>query len=248
MPMPTSTMAPLRRQGASTMSPAMRSASNYARYLYSALEPWLSWPVLEIGTGFGTYTGLLLKGGAVLSIDIDTECLDAVHLQHPQASLTTRMVDLNDHESVRQLRLLGCRSLFCTNVLEHIEDDVGCLTALNDAFPSGGRACLIVPAHPFLYGYMDVEAGHYRRYTDHTLRHTLESAGWKVRRTFYLNALGAVGWLANHKLLPARPLDCPRVDAQLRLYDRLLVPLARWTDPLFGKLFGLSVAAVAEKD
>ena len=41
--------------GAATMSPAMRGATRYARYLLGSVRPWLVPPVLEVGAGFGTY-------------------------------------------------------------------------------------------------------------------------------------------------------------------------------------------------
>jgi hypothetical protein len=137
--------------------------------------------------------------------------------------------------------------VFSSNVLEHIEDEAGALATLREAVLPGARLCLIVPAHPRLYGYMDRQAGHYRRYTRRSLKRALEQAGWIVHSAFYINALGGLGWYLNQRLLPARPLDSVRINTQLVLYDRLLVPLARCTDFLTQHVFGLSVVAVAEK-
>jgi len=233
--------------GAATMSPAMERADRYARYLCDCVRPWLSAPVLEIGTGFGTYTGLLLKHGRVVTSDIDAACLERVAGRYPRADLATAHVDLNDAASIRRLAGHGARSIFCSNVLEHIEDDARALRALRDVVLPGGTCCVIVPAHPRLYGFMDRAAGHFRRYTRRGLEETLRGAGWSVVRSFYVNALGGIGWWLNQRLVSPRPLDAPLIDRQLALYDRLVVPIARRIDPLFGRVFGLSVVGIARR-
>lgn len=169
----------LTRRGSATMSPAMRTATRYARYLYSTLEPWLRWPVLEIGTGFGTYTRMLLDGGPVFSVDVDADCLRDVRASHAGNPLSTIQLDLNDHAAVRDLARLRFCSIFSTNVFEHLADDAGCLRALYDASESGCRIGLLVPAHPGLYGYMDRDAGHYRRYTRRSLTDAMAGVGWR---------------------------------------------------------------------
>jgi SAM-dependent methyltransferase len=225
----------------------MRDATRYARYLFDSVSRWLTPPILEVGAGFGTYTDLLLRRGQVIAADIDTDCLADLQARFAGRDLRTVALDLNDHAAIRATGKLGFRSIFSTNVLEHIEDDAGALAALRAAAAPGATICLIVPAHPALYGYMDAQAGHFRRYTRRTLAAALRRAGWEVLKTFHLNALGGVGWWINQRLLPARRLDSPRVNAQLVLYDRALVPVARLTDVFFRAFFGLSVAAVGRR-
>lgn len=233
--------------GQATMSPAMEHADRYARYLYDSVRPWLEPPILEVGTGFGTYTGLLLQHGEVITIDIDSSCLHRARQRFNSEPLTTARVDLNDIESTRGLVSYGARSIFCSNVLEHISDDVAVLAGLHDAIAPGGTICLIVPAHPGLYGFMDRQAGHHRRYTRRSLEWTLVDAGWSVETTFYINSLGAAGWWLNQRFLSPRPLTARTINTQLAIYDRLVVPVARVVDPFFARLFGLSVVAIARR-
>jgi SAM-dependent methyltransferase len=231
--------------GAATMSPGMRDAARYARYLYDCVKPWLAAPVFEIGSGFGTYTPMLLRHGPVVAADIDEGCLADLADRYGDRGLTTARIDLNDHAALRAAGRFGFRSAFSTNVFEHIADDAGAFAALREAMAPGGHFCVIVPAHPGLYGYMDEQAGHFRRYTRSGLAATLSHAGWEVRKTFYINSLGGLGWWVNQKFLPPRPLDAPRVNNQLIFYDRYVVPVARLTDWLTSRFFGLSVVAVA---
>jgi len=68
---------------------------------------------------------------------------------------------------------------------------------MREFMPRGGRVCLLVPAHPFLFGHIDRLAGHYRRYTPQTLRAVMEAAGMSVQRIWQMNMLGVVASLIN---------------------------------------------------
>jgi SAM-dependent methyltransferase len=235
-PMPT---------GSAAMSPGMSSANRYAKYLYDCVKRWLEPPILEIGCGFGTYTQYLLQHGQVICADIDDDCLAQVQRRYAGRDVITAQLDLNDAEQVRTLGRYRFRSAFSTNVFEHIQNDEDALGTLRDAIAPGGILTLIVPSHPKLYGYMDDQAGHFRRYTRSSVTQTLTNAGWNVRRTFYINALGGLGWWFNHRFMKPKPIDSAAINNQLVLYDRLLVPVARLTDWMWRRFFGLSVVAIA---
>jgi len=65
-------------------------------------------------------------------------------------------------------------TVICLNVLEHIEDDATGLANISSALIPGGVAIVLVPQDPGLYGTLDEELGHYRRYSEAELR-----AKWK---------------------------------------------------------------------
>lgn len=234
--------------GSATMSPGMSTADRYARYLYDCVKHWLKPPILEIGSGFGTYTQFLLRHGQVICADIDAACLDQVQHRYTGQDVLTTQVDLNAGEQVRALGRFCFYSAFSTNVLEHIGNDEEALRNVRYAIAPNGTLCLVVPSHPRLYGYMDAQAGHFRRYTRRSVARTLTAAGWRVQRTFYVNALGGLGWWFNHRCLRPRSIDSPAINSQLLIYDRLLVPVARLTDWMWRRVFGLSVVAIASND
>jgi len=89
----------------------------------------------------------------------------------------------------------------------------------------GGRAIILVPAVPALFGSLDQELGHHRRYTRRTLRDRMEQAGFRVERTFYFNLLGTIGWWVN-----ARLRKVPRIPSQQLRYFDALVPALRYED------------------
>jgi SAM-dependent methyltransferase len=241
---PDETRAP---EGFATMSPAMAEMEHYPRYLFAQLEPALGRRILEIGVGYGSYTPWLLERGEVLAADISEECLAALKLRHPAERLHTARIDLNDPQSLAPCEAFAPDSIVCINVLEHIEDDAAALAGLHRITAPEARLAIVVPAHPRLYGRMDREAGHFRRYTRRSLRGVLQAAGWSIESCRYINALGAAGWWYHNRLRRTAGLSDPSVNRDMRRADRLLAAVARWTDPLLGLCFGLSVAAIARK-
>lgn len=71
------------------------------------------------------------------------------------------------------------------DVLEHIEDDVGFLVNLRSLLAADGRLYLTVPAYSWLWSVDDHAAGHFRRYTDRSLRVVLLRAGFSVIYSSY---------------------------------------------------------------
>ena len=130
-------------------------------------------------------------------------------------------------------------AVLCFNVLEHIPDDAAVLARFRELLKPGGAACLIVPAHPALYGPLDDAFGHERRYSAGELRAKLAAAGLKPLEIRHVNAVGAAGWLVQSRILRRRSL--PR--RGLAVFDRL-VPLLRPLDALPLPV-GLSLWSVA---
>ena len=227
------------------MSPAMADMLNYQAYLFSKIGPWIGTRILEVGVGNGTHTRWLLQRGDVLATDVDPQCLESLKSCADQGRLQTTLIDLNRPESIAACQEFRPDTIVCCNVLEHIEGDHAALTGLREITSPQGRVALIVPAHPTLFGRMDEEAGHFRRYTRRRLIETLTDSGWKVERAEYVNALGAVGWWFHNRLRQHTGLADVRVNAQMRSADRWLPKIAKVTDPFCGKLFGLSVLGIA---
>ncbi len=71
------------------------------------------------------------------------------------------------------------------DVLEHIEDESGFLNCAANALEAHGRLYLTVPAWPLLWSHLDIEAGHFRRYTAAGLERVLQKAGFRLLYTSY---------------------------------------------------------------
>ncbi|MFN7733951.1 MAG: class I SAM-dependent methyltransferase [Pirellula sp.] len=238
--------------GMSTMSPAMADMQHYPAYLLQLVNEHLGPSVWEIGIGNGqTVRALIARGHRVVATDVALECLEALclSLQHSDQTggdrVRTLQIDLNAPSSLHPLRDESVDSVISFNVLEHIENDAAALAAIRSVVPDHAVLGLIVPAHPSLYGKMDAQAGHYRRYTRATLRSVLEQSGWAVQHCRYVNALGAAGWWYHNRWRRDTALDDPSVNHQMRFADRWLPTIAKVTDFWLGSWFGLSVLAIA---
>ena len=92
------------------------------------------------------------------------------------------------------------------DVIEHIDDDLGALSALRDVVKPGGLVLIAVPQHPWLWSTIDDFSRHRRRYTRAELRSKLESVGLQVVRmtSFAVAALPAL-WITRHIPQPFDP-------------------------------------------
>lgn len=239
--------------GQQTMSPAMADMHAYPAYLLRQVSAAIGENVWEIGVGNGqTSIALLRRGCQVLATDIDPNCLDQlerrVDQQLPEARhrLVALEIDLNLPDSLKPLRAYQADSVVTFNVLEHIENDGAALHAIAHTVKPDGKLGMVVPALPSLFGRMDSEAGHYRRYTRTSLTALLERSGWRVKSCRYINALGAAGWWFHNRVRKSAGLKDPGFNHQMRLSDRWLPRIALVTDRVFAAGFGLSLAVVAQ--
>ena len=75
------------------------------------------------------------------------------------------------------------------DVVEHIADDRSFLSTMHRLLIPGGRLYITVPAYNILWSDEDDYAGHYRRYTRHTLTRALKDAGFHVEYVTYIFAM-----------------------------------------------------------
>lgn len=238
--------------GFETMSPAMAEMEAYSEYLLDFALPWLGTKVWEIGVGNGQYTRrLLAQGHQVLGTDIDPACLQRLEqsLGHSRSdgelALQLALVDLTQTDQIEAQRSFQADTIVCFNVLEHIENDQKALTDLRGSVAPKANLILIVPAHPILFGQMDREAGHFRRYTRKTTLGVLAGSGWETNQCRYINLVGGIGWFYHNRWRRSAGLRDEQVNRQMKSVDRWLPRISRFTDPLFGRLGGLSVLAIA---
>jgi SAM-dependent methyltransferase len=126
--------------------------------------------------------------------------------------------------------------IYSSNVLEHIEDDEGILSAMYSKVRPGGRVFIYVPAFNALYSTMDRKIGHYRRYHKSSLTRKAQRCGFTVERANYADSVGFFAALL-YKFIGSR-----RGDISVRgvvLYDRLVFPVSRMLDKIgLSRLFG----------
>src|SRR5439155_3668537 len=127
--------------------------------------------VLDSGCCSVNITRLLLDRDFVLAADEWDDFVAHMSASFADAdNLAIERVDLADPEMPAQLERHAIDSVFCANVLEHIEDDRAALGNMAALLPRGAPIFLLVPAFPVLYGEHDRADHHFRRYTKRSLR------------------------------------------------------------------------------
>lgn len=235
--------------GFSTMSSGLRSATNYHRWLFELVCPHLGRRALECGTGNGIMTRYLAEADIdhVYTVDIDENCICALQKDMKSSKVTVGKCDMNGQDLETLFRNERIDTIIAFNVLEHLERDDQILHRLHQILLPGGKLLIFVPAFRFLYGGMDIAAGHYRRYTRGDLMKKLSAAGLFVSQIDYVNPLGFFGWLITGRILAVRDLNHGAVNTQIGLFDRYILPLSRRLQPITKRLLGQSIFAVAVK-
>ena len=157
------------------------------RILSETLKRYVALPagsrILEAGCGTGGNLAMLSRFGSVASFEPDAEARDLAHRHGPYDIRAGALPDAVpfDPESFDLVVAL--------DVLEHVPDDAGSLSALGDCLRPGGWALLTVPAFPFLWSRHDVSHHHHRRYVKSKLSELARAAGLRPVRTSYFNSL-----------------------------------------------------------
>jgi SAM-dependent methyltransferase len=217
----------------------------YFQWQVDQFRPYLGRRILEVGCGVGSILNLLGERDLLFGIDVEPDVLARARERfHDRPECRFALIDLtaaapDDWSLLRQQRF---DSVVCINVLEHIRDDVGALQKMEELLEPGGTLALLVPAHLALYGPYDRLDGHYRRYSKAYLRTILSHTGFELLRCRYFNAIGAVGWWVQYKLLRRTVHG----EGQLGLMNRLL-PVVRPLEKVLPVPFGLSLVAVCRK-
>jgi SAM-dependent methyltransferase len=213
-------------------------AQNYARWIFSLMEPYLGNDILEVGAGHGTFTDLLARRQArVVATDLSERCVGVLRERFSAAT----NVEILQGETGLGTRSGPFDTAILINVLEHIEDDDLALRQLWDSLQPGGRLVLWVPAFQGLYADFERRVGHFRRYQRDGLRCQLSRVGFTVVQIHYANAIGAMIWWVVARQLGATPTRRLSVTA----FDRGLIPIIRRLESRRPPPFGQSIFAVA---
>jgi 2-polyprenyl-3-methyl-5-hydroxy-6-metoxy-1,4-benzoquinol methylase len=219
----------------------MGKLSRYNDWIWQGIAPYVGNRVLEVGAGIGNMTRVLYGRDLIVATDLELPYLHILRNRFARnPTIEVERLDLNSDECLA-LKRHEFDTVVCLNVLEHIEDHEGALQRLYEVLVPGGRLALFVPADQKLFGTMDTQVGHFRRYSREELQRVIEAAGFVTEKLVYQNIFGRFGWWLNGRVLKRTHLPA----GQSRLFD-LAVPILRRIEPKNpGK--GLSLIAVATK-
>jgi hypothetical protein len=131
-------------------------------------------------------------------------------------------------------------SFFCSNVIEHIKDDMNALVNIAK-IESIRKGVFIVPGISSLYNEIDKSLGHYRRYNKENFSKLLSESGFRVINLFSFNKVGVIGWFVQGSILKKKTIGV----TNMKIYNHIF-PLIKILDQYI-PFHGLSIAAVVEK-
>lgn len=216
----------------------------YNGWMLDKIRPFLGRRVLEVGCGIGTLSDYFLDRDFLMVSDVSAGYIAKLKEKYA-GSPNVRVAEyrLGENISGRQdMKEFNFDTLVCVNVLEHIADDSLALAQMREILPAGGRLVLLVPALKFLYGSLDKQLYHYRRYGRKELILRVEGNGFSVQDCFYFNCLGALGWFIN-----SRVLNLKFIPQRTFAWSDKLVPFLRFWEDKFKFNLGQSLVVIAKR-
>lgn len=220
---------------------SLEKVRRFNLWMGRTLAPYVGNRVLEIGAGIGTLTSQFIPRDSYLASDINPSYLSYLRsysvgkpylkVRHIDAGIPADFAGLEEKFD----------TVLMVNVLEHVPDEQVALQNIWSALVPGGRAVILVPQHPGLYGTLDEALEHRERYTRKSLQEALERAGFQIERIFDFNRFSVPGWWLSGKILRRKTFS--RV--QLKVLQ-VTMPVLRRVNGLL-PWSGLSLIAVAAK-
>src|SRR5512139_1405300 len=165
-------------------------APRFNAWMADVVRPHCGRRVLEIGSGTGNLTRKLVPRDAYVASDVNPLYLQTLHqLAQDRLYLDVTLTDVTRGDSFPQVPG-GFDTVVCLNVVEHVDDDKGALENIRRVLSPGGKAIVLVPHGPTLFGTLDEVLGHKRRYTEASLRSVALDAGFEVEQMLRFNHVG----------------------------------------------------------
>ncbi len=183
---------------------SLSGTPRFNRWMGEEIRPYVGTRVLEIGAGLGNISNVLIPREHYTATDINPHYLAYLNsLSEFRPYMDVATLDL-DNPATFEGHEEKYDTVVCLNVLEHVPDEATALTNIRSALGEGGRAIILVPQGPWLYGTLDETLEHRCRYTRKTLTAALEAAGFEIERLFGFNKASMPGWWFNGKILRRR--------------------------------------------
>jgi len=220
-------------------------AKNWKHYFSGFIIPYLKGNVLEAGPGMGSTTPYLNVSKSITSwllLEPDGQFCDTLKKAIADKKLPGNCsVQQGDIFSLNKKDFFD--AVIYIDVLEHIEEDS---TEVNKAIAllkPHGYLIILSPAFQSLYSSFDKAIGHFRRYDKKSLKAVANDQVTTIK-TIYLDSCSCLlSW--GNKLMMKQSYPTSR---QIKIWDKVFVPLSRMTDRLVSYNFGKSILGVWKKN
>jgi SAM-dependent methyltransferase len=220
---------------------AVGKSDGYSRWILDQVKPFLGQRLFEAGAGIGNLSQELLKRERLVLVDYEEMYVNTLQRRYTgRRNVRVDRCDLTDASTFERWYDERLDTIFCSNVLEHLEPDEQVLKSYYDLLVPGGHCIIVVPARPELYNGIDKALGHCRRYTEQELVEKMQRAGFELAFVKQFSRLGAIAWNVSGKL--GRTEISP---FQMTTFNRIL-PIAKAMDYLL-PIKGMSLICVGRK-
>jgi SAM-dependent methyltransferase len=201
---------------------------------------------LDVGTGTGANLALLRRLGFRRAVGLDSSA-EAIGFCRARGLGEVRQGDIG----ALPFADASFDLVLATDVIEHVDDDVGALREIGRVLSPEGHVLLTVPALQALWGLQDELAQHKRRYRRSALLQRMRDAGLQPVRSFYFNSLllGPI-WLGRQLIRVLKPKLRSEAEINSPLLNRLLLAVFRADLQLASRLplpLGVSILVVARR-
>lgn len=223
----------------SQITTRLHHAPRFSRWVSDILTPYVGENVLEFGANIGSLTVHLTPRERYWATDVNPLYLHNLRrLARTQPYLRAALADISSPET---FPVGPFDTVICRYALENAPDDLEALCNISRCLSDGGRAIIVVPQGPKLYGTLDEVVGHRRRYATDRLISLCRAASLEPRTIIAFNRLSSLFWWWNGKVRKRRNVGL----TQIKLFNAL-IPLLRRVDQWL-PLPSLSLIAVFEK-
>ena len=193
--------------------------------------------IMDFGAGTGTIAEKLRDEYQLIvdCIEVDSGLIDVLKRKRFKVFSNLEKLDYK------------YKYIYTSNVIEHIEDDLGVLKKLFETLEVNGKLLIYVPAIPILFSNFDYRVGHFRRYQKKKLIKLVKEAGFSIEKCIYSDCLGFLAALIfklKSKLLKNSDIS----QRNLIFYDKIVYPISKTLDLLGLKyIIGKNILLVAKK-
>jgi len=221
--------------------PYMARARNYNKWVFDQYKDYVGDSAIDLGSGFGTFVDFIKEKKSISLIEISDEAID--RLKYKYKNHNNIKIIKHDLSKSAPLQFQSAMdTAICLNVLEHVKDDESMIKNIRQCLEHKGKLILYVPAVKALFGSLDSNLGHYRRYKKAELEQMLGRNGFKIIKSRYMNFLGAFTWFLYSRILKRDKVK----EKRILFYDKWFIPLISRIENLINPPIGQSLLIIAE--
>ena len=207
--------------------------------IYSLKKYFKDKKVLEVGSGIGSFSELIIKDAKSLTM-LEPDKNFSLYLKKKFKDNNKVIEIING--TTENIKANKYDAIIHCQVLEHIENDQEEITRNLNLLNKDGYLLICVPSFMSLYSNFDKSIGHYRRYTKKDFL-LFNLQGSKIEKMFYLDSSGYLIYKIFKLLLNS---SNPK-KFMVYIWDKIFIPITFVLDKFLNDKFGKNLVVIVKK-